>query len=717
MMMPAGAEIPDVVAPSDERVRPGPWLTAWLYPFALLVAAFLAYQNSFSGKFLFDDVAGVQNNFEIRRLWPIWNTMWGPPGSGVAGRPVVQLSYAINYAIHGLDVRGYHAGNLILHAMTSLVLFGVIRRTLALPAMSPKFGQHATNLAFAITLIWLTHPLLTDSITYISGRTEILAGMFLSLTLYCFIRGIIEARHSRCWNVLACVCCIIGIGCKEILVVAPLLVWLYDRMFVAGSFVGALRQRRLLYAGLFTSLLFIPLNLSMADFHRHALVAQERLSSWDYLKVQSEVIVMYVRLSVWPHPLVIDYQGWNTHPTLLKVLPFGMAVLAALGLTIYGVVRQHPAGFAGAWFFLILAPTSSILPLPTEIATERRMYLPLIAMVALVVLSGWRILLRAASSREGRQYLAGAVLVIVAGEIHATRTRNAAYQDVKALWADVVARRPNNARGLTNLGYEYLAEKDYAAAKQCFLRAVQLDVENYASWNNLGNIFLRERNDDEAVRCFQAALKAKPDYAASHSNLGILYFARDELVEAEQSFREAVRLQPARADHMTKLARVLAKQGKLDESERMCRAALAIDLDLAVARDQLGLVLAAKGKSGEAISAFREAVRLAPQEMEFQTHLAWHLAAGESSLRNPAEAITLATRAVEASSGNNPLALDANALAYAANGDFDNAVAAARRAIELAKVRRPSRVPAIEHRLAAYEMRAMPSAEFLLFDP
>src|SRR3954470_3407896 len=135
------------VGGGDARRLPPAWHRAWA-PLVLIAAAVLAYHNSFTGGFIFDDVVNVRNNFQLRHLWPIWQTMWGPLGTGVAGRPVVQLSFAINYALHGLDVTGYHVTNLTLHIVTGLVFYGVLRRTLISPKLQPRFGRDANLLAF-----------------------------------------------------------------------------------------------------------------------------------------------------------------------------------------------------------------------------------------------------------------------------------------------------------------------------------------------------------------------------------------------------------------------------------------------------------------------------------------------------------------------------------------------------------------------------------------
>lgn len=539
-------------------------------PILLVLSALISYQNSFSGKFLFDDATNIKTNYAIRRLWPVWETVWGPPGSGVAGRPVVQLSFAIDYAIHGLDVMGYHVGNLAIHIATALALFGVVRRTLRLCLPDEESGQHATGVALVVALLWQAHPLLSDSVTYVSGRTELLAGLFILLTLYCSIRSTTSARHAIAWRCGSVAACLLGTGCKEIAAVAPILVLLYDWIFMREP-----RRPRWYYLALFATWVIIPLNLWMANFHRWALVTQDPIGPWDYLKTQSQVLVTYLKLAVWPHPLVIDYQGWPAHPSLLSVLPHASLILILLAATIYGLVRLRPWAFAGAWFFLILAPTSSVLPLPTEIATERRMYLPLMAIVALAVVGGYQLVRRIGMRYSPAALAIVALLAVV--ETLATRWRNEDYKDVLAMWLDVAARRPNNSRAFTNIGAEYLERRDYATAKQCFLRALEVNPRDFIAMNNLGNQAMRDGDDAQAESYFTSALRTKPDYASAYANLALLQLKQNRLAEAETNVREAVRLQPKRVDHLAKLAKVLAARGKLEEAKQVARRAAEID--------------------------------------------------------------------------------------------------------------------------------------------
>ncbi|HUI06351.1 MAG TPA: hypothetical protein VL486_05040, partial [Verrucomicrobiae bacterium] len=160
-------------------------------PLVVVAAGLLAYQNSFTGSFVLDDYASIPGNPTIRRLWPIWQPL-SPPHRGwltVEGRPLINLSLAINYALSGYNVWGYHALNLAVHILAGLTLLGIVRRTLLQPALRARFGAVASELALATAVLWTVHPLQTESVTYIVQRAESIMGLFYLLTLYCFIRG------------------------------------------------------------------------------------------------------------------------------------------------------------------------------------------------------------------------------------------------------------------------------------------------------------------------------------------------------------------------------------------------------------------------------------------------------------------------------------------------------------------------------------------------
>jgi tetratricopeptide (TPR) repeat protein len=703
---------------------------------ALVAIACVAYHNSLWGPFIFDDVMNIRNNFQLRRLWPIWETMWGPLGTGVAGRPVVQLSFALHYALHGLTVTGYHVTNLALHVATALVLYAVLRRTLTSPRLEPHFGRDASFLSFLAAVVWQVHPLLSDSVTYLSGRTEILGALFMLLTLY----GAIRARASttfrgrRAWQATAVVSCALGTGCKEILVAAPFLVFLYEWLFTSAPVAAgprparlsprgeredaqgvALRLGVLFYLALFATLALIPFNLYMANFHRSALVTQEHMSSWQYLKIQSEVLVLYLRLSLWPHPLIIDYAGWPTDRTLVQVLPSAAVIVALLMATIYLIARRRSAGYAGAWFFLILAPTSSLLPLPTEIATERRMYLPLMGIVALVVLGLNRLIARLRANSFGPRMTDAAVataavlLPVVGAEIYRTVVRNEMYKDPIALWTDVVQRRPMNPRAYDNLAYEYNGVGRFDKAKAAWQKAVELNPGNYIGLNNLATMYMKDGNDGEAIARLEAALRVKPDYASPHFNLGRIAYNHGDFATAERELREALRLQDDR-DNRVLLAKILIAQDNAAEAEALARSAVRMDPASLSAHDALALALARGGKAREALAESVAVAQASPEDPEYQSHLAWLLAtgAGDPSLRKTKQAVAIAELAVGTTKSRDARALDALALALAADGQFDAAAAKADLALQRVSLTEALLVPRLQRRLKAYQRHEMP---------
>ena len=209
----------------------------WLFGAAIVVAVGLAYANSFGGPFVFDDEPAILENATIRKLWPLSGPL-SPPrefGVTVAGRPVLNLSLALNYAISGTAPWSYHAFNVGVHALAALVLFGLVRRTLRGPLLVATHGGRAEEIAAAVALVWALHPLQTESVTYVIQRAESLMGLFYGFTLYAFVRATTSAR-PRGWLAAMVTSAVLGMGCKEVMATVPLVVLLYDRTFVAGGF-------------------------------------------------------------------------------------------------------------------------------------------------------------------------------------------------------------------------------------------------------------------------------------------------------------------------------------------------------------------------------------------------------------------------------------------------------------------------------------------------
>jgi tetratricopeptide (TPR) repeat protein len=589
-------------------------------PLVVIVAGILAYHNSFSVPFMLDDQPSILENPTIRHLWPIWVPL-SPPVWRMQGRPLPNLSLALNYALGGYEVWGYHALNLAIHMLVGLTLLGVMRRTLLQPKLRERFGAAAKELALAVAVLWTIHPLQTESVTYVVQRAESIMGLFYLLTLYCFIRGA-ESQRPGWWYGLSVAACAAGMGSKEVMVSAPLMVLLYDRTFVSGRFREAWRQRWPLYLALATT--WILLGYQMVSIAKGGGYSVN-MPRGKYVLTQLYAIAHYLQLSVWPHPLVFDY-GNSLAGSIAEVLPQALVTVLLLGGTLVSLKYWPSIGFVGIWFFAILAPTSSVIPMAAQTMAERRMYLPLAAVVTLVLAGGYRVLGR-------RRYVAiglAGVIVVVFGYL--TVRRNVDYRSELAIWADTAAKRPESPRAHYNLGCTLLGLGKVQEAVVEFEQTLQIDPQSSAAHLNLGHALIRQGKVQEAVGHWKQALRIKPDYADAYTNLGKALWEAGRAAEAIEQYRQALRVKPDDAWAHYNLGCALEKMGRVEEAVEHYQQALQAKPDFAEAHYNLATVFLAGGKLPEAIDHYEQTVRIKPNFAEAWNNLGNALA---TAGRNP----------------------------------------------------------------------------------
>ena len=576
----------------------------------LAIAAAAAYSGTFSVPLLYDDKPTIVGNPTIRH----WASVLRPPNDSTAGgRPVLNLSLALNYAVSGPAVWSYHALNLAIHILAGLTLFGIVRRTLV-----RRSGAAATPVAFSASLLWVLHPLQTEAVTYIVQRAESLMGLFYLLTLYCFIRGTDAAgRHPRLWYALCVASCALGTGTKEVMVSAPLVVLLYDRTFVAGSFREAFRRRPGVHAALASTWLLLAFLVVSSHGRGGTAGSGAGVGWWRYALTQVLAITDYIRLSFWPHPLVFDYGTALARPGL-GMLACALLIAALAAATLWALARRPAAGFLGASFFAILAPSSSIVPIATEPMAEHRMYLALIPIVTLVALEIHR--------RLGRAALPVCVLLAACLGLAAAR-RNRDYSSEQAIWRDTVAKCPRNARAHVNLGAALLGEPGRLGdAIAQYEEALRLNPDDAEVHNDLGSVFLKVPGRlDDAIAQYEEALRLRPAYAEAHNNLGNAWAGvPGRLGDAVAQFEEALRLRPGDAEMHGNLGYVLSNvPGRLGDAIAQCEEAVRLDPGYPKAHKNLGsALLKVPGRLDDAIAQFKEAVRLDPGDADAHFSLA-----------------------------------------------------------------------------------------------
>lgn len=579
----------------------------------IALAALAAYSGSFSAPFVFDDDASIAHNATIRRLWS-WPGALAPPHGGgqtVEGRPVLNLSFAIDYAISGTRVWSYHALNLLIHISAGLALFGILRRILGRreSVVKAAFPIPALSVAFAAALLWTLHPLQTESVIYVVQRAESLMGLFYLLTLYFFIRmaaaqelGGAATARAAAWGAGSVLACGLGMGTKEVMISAPLTVFLCDRTFVAHNFREAWERRAPYYLALFSTWILLGA-LILGEGSRGGTVGiGSGVSPLRYAQTQFGAIVHYLRLAVWPRPLVFDYGAVWTTGMAGTVLP-GVAVALLFAGTVAALKRWPAAGFLGFWFFAILAPTSSLIPGNRQTIAEHRMYLPLAAVIVPAVIGVYFL-----ARRRAAVLLAAAAVVLGT----ATAVRNRVYASSLSLYRDTVEKRPENPYAHTNFGFALGDAGRPEEAVGEFKEAIRLKPDLSDAHYNLGLVLTRLGRTAEGIAEYEEAIRLKPDYVEAHYNLALALAGGNRVREAILEYREVVRLQPLFADGHIGLGNALIQAGVPAEAADQFEAAVRAQPDYAEAHYNLGMILVQRGQAPEGISHIEEALRLMP---------------------------------------------------------------------------------------------------------
>jgi tetratricopeptide (TPR) repeat protein len=602
--------------PAGEVIDRRPW---W-YAVGLIAASAAVFANSLSNPFVYDDHLTIVENPHIAHAWSLSHMLATTPPSPTAGRPLVAFSFAVNFALGELDPWGYHLVNLGIHLVGALLLFGIVRRTLATQTYWTAARHAADPLGFACALIWLVHPLQTEVVDYVTQRTESAMGAFYLLTLYGAMRAMQEEARRGRWTALAVVACALGMACKEPMVTAPIMVLLYDTVFRAGSIVGALRRRGGFYFGLASTWAVLAILVSYAPRAGSAGFSTD-ISAATYLMSQAVIVARYVGLAVWPNELVLDYGA--VQPVLLRdVLPAAVLVLAGLGAVVVLWRQSRPLAFLGTWFFVTLAPSSSILPIATEVGAERRMYLPLAALVVLAVLAAFRLLKRLEAARVApAPVAAAATLTIVCGLLgNLAMRRNAEYRSEEGIWRTVIERRPHG-RAHQNLGVILRGQGRRDEALAHFRQAVRDSPEAQYS---LGLELQTRGEHHEAIAAFREFLERRHDdlnAPRAYGALGQSLLATGRAEEAAAAFRETIRMWPADPGARVGLAQAAVRRERFDEAVEAYREYLRLVPNDPGAHVNLGNALTRQGRDDDAVAEFRQAVRLSPNDASMRLRL------------------------------------------------------------------------------------------------
>ncbi len=538
----------------------------------LVLLGSAVYLNSLHNQFVFDDLPLIRDNPSIRNLARL-------PAYLFAGidnapyRPLRWISYAIDYRFSGLNPVAYHISNIILHCITVIVIY------LTIAALTGS-----GRAAFCAACLFAVHPVHTDSVTYVSGRRDILSTLFYILGFSLFLRS--RQKNKPGLLILALASYLLAIASKEMAVTLPAMFFFYDfisnlahegttfRRCTAALKKITARYKLFYFCFLTPALLFtcykvlIKSPSNKIGFYGGELYIQ--------LLTLGKILVYYIKLLLFPVTLIADY-SFNSFPLVTSIFePAALFSIIALCLIAFVTVRlllsNSIMAFAIIWFFVTLLPVCHIFP-HHELLAEHYLYLPSFGFVLLASL----LFNRAAAIARWKWPTYALFTVIIALLSVRTFYRNYDWKDSFTIWSKTVKTAPSCVRAINNLGIEYYKRKDYETAKGLYNRAITLQPAYEKAYYNLGNVYKEEKNYERALAMYAKTAELNPTNVKNFNNLGNAYAMQKKFPEAIKAYRSALEQKPDYAEAYNNLGNVYRSLSDTDQAIAHYQKALALN--------------------------------------------------------------------------------------------------------------------------------------------
>ena len=591
---------------------------SWLVLAGCTALGFAVYASSLQVPFYLDDLRNFIDTPQTRLhdLSPasLWRAAFASP---LWTRPVANLTFALNYYVHQEAVVGYHLINILIHVLAAFFLFLLTRDTMATPALSAG-RRDRFALPLLAALLWLVHPLHTQSVTYLVQRMNSMAVLFYLVSLWLYVRGRLAGGEPRQWRwfALSCLSALLALGSKEVALTLPFFVLLYEIFFFRDL------DRRWLRGLVFTlvalALCCVLVLFLTVDDPLRLLGTYERRPFTPVQRVLTElrIVLWYLGLLFFPHPgrLNLDHDFSLSlsllHPPATLLVLVGIAALLALAVLL--AKKERLLSFAVFWYFGNLVLESSFLDL--ELVFEHRTYLPSVFVtVALVDL--WLRLIRP------RWLGAGSVFLVIILFATWTVARNRVWQDPVAFWEDSAAKAPGKARPFINLSVAYRERKDFPRAIVAAQTAIRLDPRFVNGFFALGTAYLEQGDLDRAIAAYQETLRRMPGYAEVYNALAGAYLRQGKLPEADAALRENLRLDPANFRALVNLASIKAYQGRFPEAIADLERAIELAGESPDILFNLAMAYARSGDTVRAVATYKRLLQRNPGDSQARRNL------------------------------------------------------------------------------------------------
>lgn len=618
-----------------------------ILPLIIFVSALL-YINSLSNTFVYDDVYTITENYFIKSLGnlpKLFQQNYLLLSGELSYRPVVTLTYFIDYAIWNLNPLGYHLTNIILHTVNVFLFYCLIT----------NICKNHTISLFA-TLFLLSHPILTETVNAVCYREDILASIFFLLAFIFFIKvrmpfsqkeNSLQQKNAQLifYYFLSCASYCLALFSKEMAITLPILLVLFDLLYFRQDSTKALSisprlirvARLVLFYGGYIAITGFYLFIRFIVFKNTFKTINVSPTN---VVTMTKVVVSYIKLLFIPLNLNADYCVPYSRYLSLSFILSALFIASAIIIIIRFHRHNKPITFFNLWFFITLFPVLGIIPIG-NIMAERYLYIPVMGFCGVTGC----ILANYLSQRRGTPIIVGTILLgMQIGVIY----RNGVWQDDTTLWSYTYKREPNSARACSNLGNTWFKNQRYEDAIHMYKRSLtfpysypfihynlavayekvgQIDRaieaykasitrhnDNTLAYNNLGTIYHKQGLYDMAIEAYKQALTNNPYFPLSHNNLGNTYERIGDSEKALAEYQEALKIDDTYADAHNNLGAVYLKKGIPDKALVEFQKATQLNPDHRDAHYNLGIAYAGKGLYGEAIHELTLATKYNPTD-------------------------------------------------------------------------------------------------------
>ena len=530
----------------------------------LLLLGIIIYSNTFHSSFHFDDIYSIVNNFAIKNIlnlqaiWYSWPT-----------RFITYTTIALNYHFGQSNVFGYHLFNFVVHLCASIMVWWFMLLTFSTPAMNEKkITKYANLIAFAASLLFLTHPVQTQAVTYIIQRAASLATLFYLACLSLYVKSRLLQQEgnivvSKKFYYSSLATGILAMFTKEMAITLPLMILCYEYYFLRTKEKFNWKYTLPLLA----TILIIPVTMVLTksvDFMgmRRVLEPTPNIPPFHYLFTQLRVIVTYIRLLFIPINQNLDYD-YHIAKNLLELPTLASLILlvSILIIAVRAFSKYRLLSFGIFWFFLTLLPESSVIPIK-DVIFEHRLYLPMVGF-SFFLASGIYYIFQ---DKAALKSIITTLLVIVSCYSILSYRRNFIWKDEITLWDDTVHKSPGKARPYYNRGFAYEQQNNLLQAISDYTKAIEIDRNFAMAYTNRGVVYGKQGNLSEAIPDLNKAIEINPNLAEPYNNRGHVYSAQGNLSEAASDYTKAIKINPYYVEAYNNRGHVYYKQGDLEQA-------------------------------------------------------------------------------------------------------------------------------------------------------